>query len=153
MHDCAWNCISPLKVISLPAVSVVHLSGVTSNTPTCTLSLSASVFPSCHPICSTSASICLGFLLHSLRGAAWQNQQRVSSSSVADLIFLLSVYKVIFFIFLSMIFKRRKKGNKEGHKISVCERGKGTQRDAVSLCTGVAKSVGQRTNVSMCASY
>ena len=58
-HAWACNSISPRKSFTS------LLSGVTSNTPTHTFSLSASVFLS-WDVCSPSTSICLGFLLHRL---------------------------------------------------------------------------------------
>lgn len=70
----------------------------------------------------------------SLYGAAWQTEQSVSSSSVADLILLLSAYMLIFVNVLSKTFKRIKEGNTRAKRSEFVKERKGGR---VGLYTGV----------------
>lgn len=78
-------------------------------------------------------------------------QQSVSSSSVADLIPLLSVYNLIFVNFLSKTLKHEEKKTWGGLKIRVCEREKRRQRKSRLVHKGAARKSGpQKQHVATC---
>lgn len=145
----AWacTCIPPQKVLHLSAVCVTQLSGVTSNTPTHTLSLAASVFLS-WDVCSPSTSICLGFLSLSL----WC---RMTDRAKCQFIFCcwfditaVSLHADLCQRFIQDIQTHKERKHK-GQKIRVCEGEKG--RRSIGLYTGVLREIlGLKTCSNAC---